>query len=606
MVEQPVPHSAEGGHKSHGRRMHGFRLWIARGSYIFMFSLVLIFFISGFQASIAYWNQGGIGAVVSQGTEGNLIFTVSPAGDAASAGIHNGDVLKAVNGVTVTSVNQANQLLVGKIGGPVTITVLSGSQSPRQVSLIYAGRFLQLLAKMHLSPRFLLIYNTAFNCLLALVAILTSPLVFFRRSNDWLVILVAFSMITFVSIFLTPVAYGAQKLHVLFLNNLIYMVGMISMIIVFFIFPTGHFEPRWTRWALIFLIAAAILDFINLQTYYNFLWDFYLWVGLFALGVLAQVYRYWRVSTSVERQQTKRVVLGVVACFLLIVILDLATFFLSSHLSYAQYILFTLLVKAGATLPVLALDLSFVLAVYRYRLWDTDLYINRTLVYTLVTLLLMLVWVVTTQVLNYASLQILGKQVGWLGPLLSSIQLAVIYRPVRNWVEKWVNTRFYKDRIDYDEALVELHPEMWNYLTHIDLGHILVTKVPALLQSTSGALFIQERKALTLAEVHGLHPSEANKFQFSVEILKKLEDGKALNISDGGPFSLLVPLCVPRLKVYDLVGVLAVGPRTKDRGYSRDHLTDLTTLGHNAGTALYMLRLNEKKRTKGIISGIEA
>jgi hypothetical protein len=217
----------------------------------------------------------------------------------------------------------------------------------------------------------------------------------------------------------------------------------------------------------------------------------------------------------------------------------------------------------------------------------------------------MLVWVVTTQVLNYAFQQLLGKQAGWLGALLSSLQVAVIYRPVRNWVEKWVNIRFYKDRIDYDKALVELQPGMWTYLTPIDLGHTLVTKVPALLQSTSAALFIQERKSLTLAEVHDLHPSDANKFQFSGEILKKLEEGKALKLPEGGPFTLLVPLTVPRLNVFDLVGILAIGPRTKGRGYSRDHLTDLTTLGRSAGTALYMLQLNEKKRSKGIMSGME-
>jgi hypothetical protein len=59
-----------------------------------------------------------------------------------------------------------------------------------------------------------------------------------------------------------------------------------------------------------------------------------------------------------------------------------------------------------------------------------------------------------------------------------------------------------------------------------------------------------------------------------------------------------VPLTVPRLQVHDLVGILAFGPRTKGRGYSRDHLNDLTSLGRSAGTALHMLRLSEKKLTK--------
>jgi hypothetical protein len=596
MLEQPVQIIAGETHKTHGRQLRGARLWLARGAYLVLFWLVIVLFLVGLQSYIASWNQAGIGVVTNQGAGGKITLSVYPAGDAAGAGIQNGDELTAVDGVPVTSATQANQLLIGKIGDPVTITVRTGNQVPRQVSLTFAGRFLQLLSQLHLSVRFLVIYNTAISCLLALGVILSSPLVFFRRSKDWLVILVAFSMIAFASFLLTPVGYGALKLHILFMNNLIYMVGMVSMFIVFFIFPTGHFEPRWTRWVSILLIIPAVLDFLNLEIFFNALWDFYLWIGFFALGAFAQVYRYLRISTSVEREQTKRVVFGVVACFAIIALLDLSAFIFAPRLSYAQFILFSLFVKAGGTLPVLVLDLSFVFAIYHYRLWDTDLYINRTLVYSLVTLLLLVIWVLTTQVLNYTFQLLLGKQAGLLGALLSSIQVAAIYRPIRNWVEKWVNSRFYRDRIDYSEALVELQPDMWDYLTPADLGHTLVSKIPALLQSTSGALFIQERKGLTLVEVHDVHPSDANKFHFHEEILKKLGEGKALDVPEGGPFTLLVPLCVPRLNVYDLVGILALGARTKGRGYSRDHLTDLTTLGHKAGTALYMLQLNEKKR----------
>ena len=596
MLQQTVQNPAGEAHLGRGRRLHGAPLWLARGAYLVLFLLVLTFFSVGFKDYLASWNLSGIGAQVSQNTVGKLILFVSPAGDAAWAGIHNGDLLTAIDGIPVLSASQANQAFTGTIGDSVTLTVATGSQAPRRLDITYGGRFLQLLAQMHLSLRFLVLYNSILSCLLAFGVILASPLVFFRRSNDWLVILVAFSMIAFASFLLTPVAYGTRKLNVAFVNTLIYMVGMVSMFIVFFIFPSGHFEPRWTRWVSILLIFPAVLDFLNLETVNNVLWDFYLWIGFFALGAFAQLYRFRRVSNPTERQQTKWVVSGAVACFVIIAVLDLGAILLVAHLTYAQYILFYLFVKAGFTLPILILDLSFVFAIYRYRLWDTDLYINRTLVYTIITFSLMLVWVVTTQVLNYASQQLLGKQAGWLGALLSSLQVAVIYRPVRNWVEKWVNNRFYKDRIDYGEALVELHPEMWNFLTATDLGHILVTKVPALLQSTGGALFLQERTGLTLCEVQEMHPSEATKFHFSTEIMKKLEEGKALPLPEGGPFTMLVPLTVPRLKVYDLVGVLAIGARTRGRGYSRDHLTDLTPLGRKAGTALYMLQLNEKKR----------
>jgi PDZ domain len=605
LVEQPVLHIEKDAHKNHGRHLHGIRLWLARSVYFLFFALILVFFGVGFPAYLNGWRQGGIGAAAYPSSDGKVILYVIPNGDAASAGIQNGDVLTAINGTPVPSATQANQLLTGQAGDPVNITVQSGAALPRQVSLTFAGGFLQLLSRMHLSLQFLVIYNVTFTSLLALAVFLASPLVFLRHSKDWLVILIAFSMITFASFFITPVKYGTIKLHVGFINNLIYMIGMVAMVIVFFLFPSGRFEPRWTRWVAIFLFIPAVLDFLNLEFANSVLFDFCLWIPFYILGTIAQVYRYRHIATSVERPQTKQVVFGVVLCVCMLVILNLTIFSFGAYFSYAQYILFSLVVEAGAILPVVALDWSFVFAIYHYRLWDTDLYINRTLVYGMVTLFLMLVWVLTTQVLNFASQQFLGKQINWLGALVSSLPVAVIYKPVQKWVEKWVNTRFYKDRIDYSEALIELRPEMWNFLTPTDLGHTLVTIIPALLQSSSGALFIQEKKLLKLTEVHNMHPSDAYKFSFTEEILKKLENATIVNLPENAPFAMLVPLTVSRFKVNDLVGVLAVGPRTQGRGYSRDHLNDLSALGRNAGMALHMLKLNEKKHANEIPASVE-
>jgi len=605
MVEQPVPHIPEEEHKSHGRRLHGFRLWLARAVYAILFLLILTFFIIGFPAFLNYFTQGGIGAAAYQANDGSVVMSVVPTGDTYNLGIRSGDVLAAVNGVPVTSAAQASRLITGKIGDPVTITVRAGSAAPRQYSLVYAGGILNLLNQLHLSLPFLATYYAIFTCLLALGVILASPLVFFRRSNDWLVIFVAFAMLAFASYFMAPVGFGTNKANMYFINNLIYIIGMASMVIVFFIFPSGHFEPRWTRWLAIFIFIPAFLDFINMEIFYNAMFDFYLWVGFFAVGAFAQVYRYRRVATPSERQQTKQVVFGVVACVLLIVLIDLVILFLSYALPDAPFELLSLLLRPWSTLPVLILELSFVFAIYRYRLWDTDLYINRTLVYGLVTIFLMAIWFVLTRVLNFASQQFLGKQISWLGALISSLPAVASIKPIQKWVEKWINSHFYKDRIDYSEALIELKPEMWNFLTPTDLGHTLVTIIPALLQSASGALFIQEKNALKLTEVHNMHPSDAYKFHFTEDSLKKLENATIVNLPAEEPFAMLVPLTVSRFKVNDLVGVLAVGPRTLGRGYSRDHQKDLSDLGRNAGMALHILKLNEKKNAKEIPSGAE-
>jgi len=591
--------------KVHPHHLNGVRLWLARGSYFFTLLMIVTFFFAGFPVWLETWSQGSIGAYATQNSDGRLIMSVSPKSMASGAGILNGDVLTAINGTAVTTVAQANRAFAGKPGDTVTVTVQTGSAAPRQYSIIISGGFLNLLKQMHLSLQFMGIYNTIFSCLLALVVILCSPLVYFRRSNDWLVILVAFSMISFASSYLYPVYYGAYKLNMVFIYNLVSMIGTASMIIVFFIFPSGRFEPHWMRWVSILLVIPTIAGFLNMQTAGNYLVEFFLWVGFFALGAFAQVYRYRHIATSTERAQTKQLVFGAVTCFSILAIMYIITILIPPYLSSAQTILFSLFISPVNTLPVLILDLSFVLAIYHYRLWDTDLYINRTLVYTAVTLFLVLVWFITAKVLSYISQQFFDKQISWLGALLSSLPAVGIYKPVQKWVEKWANAHFYKERIDYSEALIELKPEMWNFLTATDLGHTLVTIIPALLQSESGALFIMESQGLTLAEAHNLQPSEASNFKFTEETLKKLANATVVNQPEGGLFAMLVPLTVSRFKVNDLVGVLAIGPRTQGRGYSRDHQKDLSDLGRDAGIALHMLKFNEKKQAKEIPSGAE-
>ena len=145
MVEHPANRSAEDGHKSHGRTLHGARLWLARACYFVLFLFVFTFFIVGFQVYIDNWNQGYVGAWVTEGTAGKLFIYVAPAGDAAKSGVLNGDELQAINGVPVATAAEANQLFAGKIGDPVTLTVLSVHQFPRDVEMVYSGAFLQLL-----------------------------------------------------------------------------------------------------------------------------------------------------------------------------------------------------------------------------------------------------------------------------------------------------------------------------------------------------------------------------------------------------------------------------------------------------------------------------
>lgn len=111
---------------------------------------------------------------------------------------------------------------------------------------------------------------------------------------------------------------------------------------------------------------------------------------MYASIIAAQIYRYQRVSNPVERQQTRWVVLGIIAGPLL----GVAYYFplvLFPSLGNAGSLYF-FLSKPIFTIVLLSVPLCFGIAILRYRLWDIDLLINRTLVYAALSVALALVY----------------------------------------------------------------------------------------------------------------------------------------------------------------------------------------------------------------------
>src|SRR5438876_605263 len=92
--------------------------------------------------------------------------------------------------------------------------------------------------------------------------------------------------------------------------------GSLPIGLFFYLFPTGRFVPGFTRW-----LALGWIAFWVLQTFFptsplsNPWLSGVLFLGLIASLIVLQVYRYRRVSSPLQRQQTKWVVFGIVLAF---------------------------------------------------------------------------------------------------------------------------------------------------------------------------------------------------------------------------------------------------------------------------------------------------
>src|SRR5437764_5935654 len=178
---------------------------------------------------------------------------------------------------------------------------------------------LQALHALGISITTYAVYMVALNLLFALVYFAVAALIFWRKSDDWIAWLASFSLVAFGASFpsipaVLAAVHPVWQLPVTLVSEDV--LGFPSLIVFFFLFPTGRFVPRWTSWVAVGYVALSVPSSFFPSSPFSVLnWPVLLriLVLLVVYGslVFAQVYRYRRVSTLIERQQTKWIVFGV-------------------------------------------------------------------------------------------------------------------------------------------------------------------------------------------------------------------------------------------------------------------------------------------------------
>src|SRR5829696_838961 len=160
------------------------------------------------------------------------------------------------------------------------------------------------------------------------------------------------------------------------LGSLVTFVGYIAWMLFFYLFPSGHFVPRWTLW-LALLYGVAFFGLWNFTPFGPPSWPPLLFnaavLMVWGSFLVAQMYRYARVSDRTQRQQTKWVVFGVAVAMTgaLTTIFTLGAAVDLSPKEVGPRMMSLLLMDAfGLLIPV-----SIGFAVLRSRLFDIDVLI---------------------------------------------------------------------------------------------------------------------------------------------------------------------------------------------------------------------------------------
>jgi hypothetical protein len=175
------------------------------------------------------------------------------------------------------------------------------------------------LAEMGLSAGGYALYNVTLDTVFVSVFAVVAIVIFWRRSDDPMALLVATMLVVWGPLnglfVLTPGATeGMYPALQATLGSLVTFIGYVAWMLFFYLFPSGRFVPRWTRW-LALLYGVAFFGLWNFTPFGPPSWPPLLFnaavLVVWGSFPMAQLYRYVYVSDRIQRQQTKWVVFGV-------------------------------------------------------------------------------------------------------------------------------------------------------------------------------------------------------------------------------------------------------------------------------------------------------
>jgi two-component system NtrC family sensor kinase len=241
----------------------------------------------------------------------------------------------------------------------------------------------------------------------------------------------------------------------------------------------GALLLAWHIFAVRALEASGLLRYNIDRVEYGYLAAMF----MVAAGVLWHSYKH--ASTPILRQQMKWVTRGT-----LIAIVPFTLFYVIPFLRGTQSVP---LMKV-AVLSLVFLPLTFGYAIFRYRLMDVDVIFKRGMAYTLAAASIAGVYFAAIGIV----LEIVHKRLpdtGNVGMIVAIIITALLFDPIKNWIQERIDRFFYRKRYDYRKTLIEFGRELSSQLDLEKMLSSIVDRISRTLLVDRMAIFLAEPEA---------------------------------------------------------------------------------------------------------------
>ena len=409
----------------------------------------------------------------------------------ANAELQPGDNLVAVEGRDV-ELNKPSALWQLKplwaVGNTVTYTVVRQGQTlDIRVSLVHW----KLSSLLH-SRLFSLENISVWTSLLLFAAI--GFFVFLKRPDNPAAraLLVLSVALTFVSIgydmLPSSVADSVNPISSLALNAIITLTFTFLLPPAFIrfalVFPRP--KPSIERHPWLARLPYAVGALVVIAFLLNFYVAGWIWTALSILiSILILIHNAVTMRDAVSRAQM-RWGLGGMVLGLGMIFLTYVDYFGSMSENMAA------IFDAISGLGVGVMGLTLGMAILRYRLYDIDVIIRRTLSYSILTAILGLVYFGGVVLLQTIFESLFGNAESPLITVISTLAIAALFNPLRNLIQVFIDRRFFRSKYDAEKALADFAVFAREEVELVRLSESLLSVVESTMHPEQTTLWLRD------------------------------------------------------------------------------------------------------------------
>jgi hypothetical protein len=353
--------------------------------------------------------------------------------------------------------------------------------------------FEQILAQFGLSLKDWQYIRFSTSIFVAMVFCTVGLLVFYRKRDDWFGIYIGLVFVLF-STLNSELAAAFVTFHPNF-TWLLTPLGVLSwwgLFQLLFLFPNGRYLPAWTRWIANLLLLLYIISVAGFGTGTPPAPIVVAILALFSVGAVSQVYRYHKISTTMERQQTKWIMSAMVFVFCGLLVSTIPMLIPQMLIPGSPGNMFALFFGHIPSYFIVLIPLSFAFAIFRYRLWDIDVIIRRTLLYTGLSATLGLVYFGSVLLFQ----QLLGPLTGnsTLAIVLSTLLIAALFDSARRKIQSFVDRRFYRQKYNAALALEDFSEAARREVELSRLTSLMISVAEKTVQPEQVSVWMREKR----------------------------------------------------------------------------------------------------------------